>query len=644
MRWRLMKNIGRNDPCPCGSGKKYKKCHGASNVIEISPERYNAELERLHIGLLEFATHNYSYFIEKELDEILEEYKELQVADDEIAEFFSSILRAWIILHAPIQNGKTIFDLYYMEQKWKISNERIRRTFASWSGTVPSIYEVLSNTEDEIEIKDLRSQETYKLMGAGDEERDFLEGSYLMGFLLPYIQLYDFFMAIPEFTDTTPEALEMIQTWSEEEIINNYPDILAAFIEFETVTGEFEWDYPPYEMVAELFTRHMEQKKAPQIVISTGIVLWKYFTELEQPMFTKIGSYAGALEYVIQREILGIELDSQKGLAEEYGISVTTLSKNAMKLKELLEEQIAEAAENIKVDLPHELDDLLDPEIMESFMDEVESLLEEQEFESEEEAEAFVDQLLESVGLFDPILESPRDLAEEKLAEAIQTSGKARKKLIDEALAIDPDFSDAYLMKAEDTSSTNEKYQLYSYALSLAEKELDKEYFHEGKGHFWGITETRPFMRAKAGLATFLDEYGDKTKARAHYEQLLELNPNDNQGIRYYLLRLYLELGDYESASKLVTEYKDDASIEFAFNNVLLHYFRDGITAKTKKLLKQAMKQNPFVKYFLTGQTKLRTKRDKVANIQDMEANAYVLDNIALWQQAGELIEAIKKM
>ena len=22
-----LKTIGRNDPCPCGSGKKYKKCH-----------------------------------------------------------------------------------------------------------------------------------------------------------------------------------------------------------------------------------------------------------------------------------------------------------------------------------------------------------------------------------------------------------------------------------------------------------------------------------------------------------------------------------------------------------------------------------------------------------------------------------------
>ena len=26
------KKVGRNDPCPCGSGKKYKNCHGAGLV------------------------------------------------------------------------------------------------------------------------------------------------------------------------------------------------------------------------------------------------------------------------------------------------------------------------------------------------------------------------------------------------------------------------------------------------------------------------------------------------------------------------------------------------------------------------------------------------------------------------------------
>jgi preprotein translocase subunit SecA len=25
----VFEKVGRNDPCPCGSGKKYKKCHGA---------------------------------------------------------------------------------------------------------------------------------------------------------------------------------------------------------------------------------------------------------------------------------------------------------------------------------------------------------------------------------------------------------------------------------------------------------------------------------------------------------------------------------------------------------------------------------------------------------------------------------------
>ena len=23
-----LRDVGRNDPCPCGSGKKFKKCHG----------------------------------------------------------------------------------------------------------------------------------------------------------------------------------------------------------------------------------------------------------------------------------------------------------------------------------------------------------------------------------------------------------------------------------------------------------------------------------------------------------------------------------------------------------------------------------------------------------------------------------------
>jgi hypothetical protein len=32
-------NVGRNDPCPCGSGKKYKNCHLARGAERASVER-----------------------------------------------------------------------------------------------------------------------------------------------------------------------------------------------------------------------------------------------------------------------------------------------------------------------------------------------------------------------------------------------------------------------------------------------------------------------------------------------------------------------------------------------------------------------------------------------------------------------------
>jgi hypothetical protein len=40
--------VGRNDPCPCGSGLKYKKCHGA--VVAIAPVSASAPTPRRACG------------------------------------------------------------------------------------------------------------------------------------------------------------------------------------------------------------------------------------------------------------------------------------------------------------------------------------------------------------------------------------------------------------------------------------------------------------------------------------------------------------------------------------------------------------------------------------------------------------------
>ncbi len=33
-----MAKVGRNDPCPCGSGKKYKHCHWSQDQQQSSDE------------------------------------------------------------------------------------------------------------------------------------------------------------------------------------------------------------------------------------------------------------------------------------------------------------------------------------------------------------------------------------------------------------------------------------------------------------------------------------------------------------------------------------------------------------------------------------------------------------------------------
>ena len=35
----LFVKAGRNEPCPCGSGKKYKQCHGRTDHVEKSNSR-----------------------------------------------------------------------------------------------------------------------------------------------------------------------------------------------------------------------------------------------------------------------------------------------------------------------------------------------------------------------------------------------------------------------------------------------------------------------------------------------------------------------------------------------------------------------------------------------------------------------------
>jgi tetratricopeptide (TPR) repeat protein len=84
--------------------------------------------------------------------------------------------------------------------------------------------------------------------------------------------------------------------------------------------------------------------------------------------------------------------------------------------------------------------------------------------------------------------------------------------------------------------------------------------FKEYAGHFWGFLETRPYMRARAGLAGTLQQLGDVDAALAHYRDMLKLNPNDNQRIRYVLAGALLRQDDYSALKDLLAAHEDGSA------------------------------------------------------------------------------------
>ena len=90
-----------------------------------------------------------------------------------------------------------------------------------------------------------------------------------------------------------------------------------------------------------------------------------------------------------------------------------------------------------------------------------------------------------------------------------QTSPGARVALAHKALTISPLCADAYVLLAEEEAkSVEEALEYYRKGVEAGEQALGPEGFKEYAGHFWGFLETRPYMRARAGLAATLNALG----------------------------------------------------------------------------------------------------------------------------------------
>ncbi|OIQ91458.1 ST7 protein [mine drainage metagenome] len=232
--------------------------------------------------------------------------------------------------------------------------------------------------------------------------------------------------------------------------------------------------------------------------------------------------------------------------------------------------------------------------------------------------------------------ESGLAVAQDVMYEAWDTPDRQRRiALATQALSLSPLCADAYVLLAEEQARTPEEaLDLYRRGMEAGEKAIGQKAFTEDAGHFWGILETRPYMRARLGLAMLLRASGARDETIVHLQGMLRLNPGDNQGVRYILLSLLLETGRDDEAKTLLDRYDGDIGASWPWGAVLLSYRREGDGTVTRGLLDSAMKTNGHVPAYLLGRKKLPVRMPEyITPGGEDEAEEYVRDAVTAWTE-----------
>ncbi len=289
-----------------------------------------------------------------------------------------------------------------------------------------------------------------------------------------------------------------------------------------------------------------------------------------------------------------------------------------------------------------------DRRAVEKMTSDLERLLERRGPGTRAEIEKYLGGIVKNGKIPDAPPRSAVQLAQNIMYEAWEEeNGKKRINLAKEALEISPDCADAYNLLAEEEAETlEEALEYYKKGLDAGRRALGEDAFKEYEGHFWGYTKTRPYMRSHAGCMECLWGTGAREDALVQAREMLKLNPNDNQGIRYILAGYLAELGRHDELDELLNNsgYEDDCAADWLYTRALLSFVKHGDSEKANSDLRIALEGNRYVPEYLSRMKPVPGILP--ASIQmggEDEGFCYAASNLKAWEKVKGAVDWLKK-
>lgn len=170
------------------------------------------------------------------------------------------------------------------------------------------------------------------------------------------------------------------------------------------------------------------------------------------------------------------------------------------------------------------------------------------------------------------------------------------QSILENIIQQDPHFIGAHLLLGDiemEGGSLEKALRYHHKALEVGDQIIPNTF--KGKIR-WGFIENRPFLKALHSVAL---DYSDQKKFKQSiqlHERLLDLNPNDNQGVRYLIGDLYFLNGDLQKAESVFKQNPDYPPYLYSYG--LLQYSQQK-PVDAISLLRKAILANVYISDFL---------------------------------------------
>ncbi|MBU0609439.1 MAG: hypothetical protein KKI08_16250 [Armatimonadetes bacterium] len=223
-----------------------------------------------------------------------------------------------------------------------------------------------------------------------------------------------------------------------------------------------------------------------------------------------------------------------------------------------------------------------------------------------------------------------RQMADEIIECAYEVSSRrGRLSEARRALKLWPGHPEALLMVADCTKCEPEQHvALYAKAVEATRSEVDR-YLPKGGDviHWWLEEETRPYMHALQGLLRAQWAAGQCEEALGVCRQLLDMNPQDDQGIRYCLLHYAIALRKVDLVSETIADhFADDVSASAKYPLALWAFLLNGPSPDADHAMQQAIDSNRWVPAYLFA---IRSTPSRPPDMMEMKGESEAIHYMA---------------